>query len=359
MRLEALVGKVEGARTPEEVIIKRQTAPLPQPAVARSDHFQKQVVDLMELVSRAPEPSEAHVMALGEASAAKRTLTGQQFLSALEALRRSRLLSTGDLQQATAGYGGGSAQRDEGCRVLQAAHAALQASGKTRPMDQVREATDAAVAAATSAERARTVAEKVALEAGCRAKAARKEGDRAFREASKEVADALLPNLDGAGHVMESEATFDAINNLFQVPYLRMPRDLLQAVVFEPGWFLPGRLSNQAGGSEEYSDEILDLPTPEWLNIEGETAAAMDLGAQAPVTPEWPQGRLPPRRPLPGSVGESRNTWGNQLASHPRVYSGRLKEAWKAYSKLAFRAQRKLRRRQERAERASRASRSS
>ncbi|OLQ09552.1 hypothetical protein AK812_SmicGene6842 [Symbiodinium microadriaticum] len=282
MRLEALVGKVEGARTPEEVIIKRQTAPLPQPAVARSDHFQKQVVDLMELVSRAPEPSEAHVMALGEASAAKRTLTGQQFLSALEALRRSRLLSTGDLQQATAGYGGGSAQRDEGCRVLQAAHAALQASGKTRPMDQVREATDAAVAAATSAERARTVAEKVALEAGCRAKAARKEGDRAFREASKEVADALLPNLDGAGHVMESEATFDAINNLFQVPYLRMPRDLLQAVVFEPGWFLPGRLSNQAGGSEEYSDEILDLPTPEWLNIEGETAAAMDLGAQAP-----------------------------------------------------------------------------
>ena len=35
MRLEALVGKVEGARTPEEVIIKRQTAPLPQPAVAR------------------------------------------------------------------------------------------------------------------------------------------------------------------------------------------------------------------------------------------------------------------------------------------------------------------------------------
>ncbi|CAE7184088.1 unnamed protein product, partial [Symbiodinium necroappetens] len=72
MRLEDLVVKVEDARTPEEVIIKRQTAPLPQPAVARSDHFQKQVVDLMELVSRAPEPSEAHVMALGEASAAKR-----------------------------------------------------------------------------------------------------------------------------------------------------------------------------------------------------------------------------------------------------------------------------------------------
>ena len=35
-------------------------------------------------------------------------------------------------------------------------------------------------------------------------------------------------------------------------------------------------------------------------------------------------------------MGESRNTWGNQLASHPRVYSGRLKEAWKVCSKLAF-----------------------
>ncbi|CAE7415150.1 RE1 [Symbiodinium microadriaticum] len=35
-------------------------------------------------------------------------------------------------------------------------------------------------------------------------------------QASKEVADFLLPNLDGADHVMESEATFDAINSLFQ-----------------------------------------------------------------------------------------------------------------------------------------------
>ena len=114
-----------------------------------------------------------------------------------------------------------------------------------------------------------------------------------------------------------------------------------------------GRNPPEAGGSEDYSDEILDLPTPEWLNVEegekapttpysasqqgeedddirlvssvpatteetgeqaptsfcsGETAAAMDLGAQAPVTPEWPEGRLPPRRPLPGSVGQSRNT---------------------------------------------------
>ena len=107
------------------------------------------------------------------------------------------MLSTGDLQQATAGYGGGSAQRDEGCRVLQAAHAALQASGKTRPMDQVREATDAAVAAATSAERARTVAEKVALEAGCRAKAARKEGDRAFREAAHKLSEGGEHEQDG------------------------------------------------------------------------------------------------------------------------------------------------------------------
>jgi len=35
-------------------------------------------------------------------------------------------------------------------------------------------------------------------------------------QANKEVADFLLPNLDGADHVMESEATFDAINSLFQ-----------------------------------------------------------------------------------------------------------------------------------------------
>ena len=70
------------------------------------------------------------------------------------------------------------------------------------------------------------------------------------------------------------------------------------------------------------------------------------LGEQIPVTPEWPW--EDEREPLPRRRArqETPTAQGEALSSHPRVYGGRVKEAWEIQSKLAYREQRRLRRRQ-------------
>lgn len=137
--------------------------------------------------------------------------------------------------------------------------------------------------------------------------------------------------------------------------------------VHDACWEKWGNNPPRAGGSEDYSEEILELSTPEWLDTEegeappttppclssssGEEEASGDvllgepvptgtdtsLGEQIPVTPEWPWANERPPLPRRG-----------ELASHPRVYSGRVKEAWKVHSKLAFRAKRRRLRQQNR-----------
>ena len=107
-------------------------------------------------------------------------------------------------------------------------------------------------------------------------------------------------------------------------------------------------------GGEAASDVQLgrQIPvTPERLSPLGgdgdEAASDVQLGGQIPVTPEWPwrddRPPLPGRRGLPKLVTKAR---GEPLVSHPPVYSGRLKEAWKVHSKLAFREKRRDLRRQ-------------
>ena len=84
------------------------------------------------------------------------------------------------------------------------------------------------------------------------------------------------------------------------------------------------------------------------------------LGGQAPVTPEWPEGKERPR-PLP-----RRRTWqrsplsrrrpqhgpSQQMASDPRVYGGRSKATWKVASKLRYREERNQKRRRAKASQA-------
>ena len=74
------------------------------------------------------------------------------------------------------------------------------------------------------------------------------------------------------------------------------------------------------------------------------------LGEQAPVTPEWRRGKERPRSPLPRRRAQQRSPLPRrrpqqQMASDPRVYGGRSKEAWKVASKLRYREVRKERRR--------------
>ena len=65
------------------------------------------------------------------------------------------------------------------------------------------------------------------------------------------------------------------------------------------------------------------------------TAGDVNLGARAPVTPEWPRRR--------GNAASSSRIWGN-MAADPHVYRGRWKPAWKVKSKLQWRAKRQRRR---------------
>ena len=143
------------------------------------------------------------------------------------------------------------------------------------------------------------------------------------------------------------------------------PSKFLQQVAKDAGWIDKvhdaccetwGNTPPRAGGSEDCSEEILDLSTPEWLNTEegeqipltppsstlppqGTTetdGSGTGLGEQIPVTPDWPWGDE--RVPLPRRRVQQEDTTpaqGEALASRPRVYSGRVKEAWKIQSKLA------------------------
>ena len=65
------------------------------------------------------------------------------------------------------------------------------------------------------------------------------------------------------------------------------------------------------------------------------TAGDVNLGARAPVTPEWPRRRR--------NAASSSRIWGN-MAADPHVYRGRWKPAWKVKSKIQWRADRQRRR---------------